>query len=94
MRMPDFYSTAQYLLFLVIVTVLLTPLGGYMDRVFSRQRTGLDRLFLPVERLIYRITFVDLDGEMTGKEYATSFVLFGLAGTLLSEPKKNCKSGH
>jgi K+-transporting ATPase ATPase A chain len=81
--MPDFYSAAQYLLFLVIVTVLVKPLGGYMDRVFSRQRTALDRLCLPVERLIYRITFVDPDVEMTGKEYATSFVLFGLAGTLL-----------
>ncbi|HEY6767050.1 MAG TPA: potassium-transporting ATPase subunit KdpA [Candidatus Sulfotelmatobacter sp.] len=81
--MPDFYSAAQYLLFLVIVTVLVKPLGGYTDRVFSRQRTALDRLCLPVERLIYRITFVDPDVEMTGKEYATSFVLFGLAGTLL-----------
>ena len=81
--MPDFYSAAQYLLFLVIVTVLVKPLGGYMDRVFSRQQTVLDRLCLPVERLIYRITAVDPDVEMTGKEYATCFVLFGLAGALL-----------
>jgi K+-transporting ATPase A subunit len=81
--MPDFYSAAQYLLFLVIVTALVKPLGGYMERVFSRQRTALDRLCLPVERIIYRITFVDPDVEMTGKEYGTCFVLFGLAGTLL-----------
>jgi len=58
-------------------------LGGYMERVFSRQRTLLDRLCLPVERLIYRITAVDPDVEMTGKEYATCFVLFGLIGTFL-----------
>ncbi len=81
--MPDFYSAAQYLLFLVIVTALVKPLGGYMERVVSLQRTALDRLCLPVERLIYRITFVDPDVEMAGKEYATCFVLFGLAGTLL-----------
>lgn len=43
----------------------------------------LDRLCLPVERLIYRITAVDPDLEMSGKEYATCFVLFGLAGTFL-----------
>src|SRR5271165_3685371 len=54
-----------------------------MERVFSRERTALDRLFLPVERLIYRITAVDPNVEMAGKEYATCFVLFGLAGTLL-----------
>ncbi|MGB8115906.1 MAG: potassium-transporting ATPase subunit KdpA, partial [Candidatus Sulfotelmatobacter sp.] len=81
--MPDFYSAAQYFLFLVIVTVLVKPLGGYMDRVFSRQQTVLDRFCLPVERLIYRITFVGADVEMNGKEYATCFVIFGLAGTLL-----------
>src|ERR1035438_6544095 len=67
----------------MVVTALVKPLGGYMERVFSRQRTGLDRFCLPVERLIYHITFVHPDSEMTGKEYATCFVLFGLAGTLL-----------
>ena len=79
----DFYSAMQYVLFVVIVTALAKPLGGYMERVFSRQRTAVDRFCLPVERLIYRITFVDPNVEMTGKEYATCFVLFGLAGTLL-----------
>jgi K+-transporting ATPase ATPase A chain len=73
----------QYVLFVVIVTLLVKPLGGYMERVFSRQRTAVDRFCLPVERLIYRITFVDPNVEMTGKEYATCFVVFGLAGTLL-----------
>jgi len=79
----DLYSAIQYLLFLAIVTSLVKPLGGYVERVFSRKRTALDRLCLPVERLIYRITAVDPNVEMTGKEYATCFVLFGFAGTLL-----------
>ena len=79
----DLYSAIQYLLFLAIVTALVMPLGAYMDRVFSKQHTALDWLCLPVERLIYRITAVDPDVEMTGKEYATCFVFFGLAGTLL-----------
>ena len=79
----DFYSAIQYVLFVVIVTALVEPLGGYMERVFSRQPTALDRLCLPVERFLYRITAVDRDLEMTGKEYATCFVLFGLTGSLL-----------
>jgi potassium-transporting ATPase potassium-binding subunit len=70
-------------LFVAIVTILVKPLGGYMERVFSRKRTLLDRLCLPVERLIYRISAVDPEVEMTGKEYAVCFVLFGVAGTLL-----------
>jgi len=79
----DFYSAIQYLLFVVIVTALVKPLGAYMERVFSRKQTALDRFCLPVERLIYRITAVDSNLEMTGTEYATCFVLFGFAGTLL-----------
>jgi len=79
----DLYSAIQYLLFVAIVTALVRPLGGYMERVFSRQPTALDRLCLPIERLIYRITAVDPDAEMTGKEYATCFLFFGIAGTLL-----------
>jgi K+-transporting ATPase ATPase A chain len=79
----DLYSAIQYLLFVAIVTILVKSLGGYMERVFSRKPTVLDRFCLPVERLIYRITAVDPEAEMPGKEYAKCFVLFGLAGTLL-----------
>ena len=79
----DFYSAIQYVLFVAMVTVLVKPLGGYIERVFSKQQTALDRLCLPVERLLYRITAVDPDVEMTGREYAMCFVFFGFAGTLL-----------
>jgi len=79
----DPYSALQYVLFVAIVTALVKPLGGYMERVFSRKRTLLDRVCLPVERLIYRLTAVGPDVEMSFKEYATCFILFSLAGTLL-----------
>jgi Potassium-transporting ATPase A subunit len=79
----DLFSATQYLLFLTIVTVLVKPLGGHMERVFSRKKTVLDRLCLPVESVVYRFSAIDPDVEMTGKEYATCFILFGFVGTLL-----------
>jgi K+-transporting ATPase ATPase A chain len=79
----NLFSATQYLLFLAIVTALVKPLGGYMERVFSGKRTLLDPLCRPVEQLIYRISAVDPSVEMTSKEYATCFVFFGLVGTLL-----------
>ena len=79
----DFYSAAQYLLFLIVVTALVKPLGGYLERVFARKPTRLDRLCLPIERMIYRVTRVDAEAEMSGREYALCFVLFSLAGTIL-----------
>ncbi len=77
------YTLIEYLLFLAIVTALVRPLGGYMERVFSFRPTKLDRMCQPLERLIYRLTRVDSCREMRFSEYATCFVLFGLAGTLL-----------
>ena len=77
------YSAAQYVLFIVIVTIFVKPLGGYVERVFTRKRTALDRFLLPLEKLIYSITRVDATAEMTFGQYATCFILFGLSCTLL-----------
>jgi K+-transporting ATPase ATPase A chain len=76
-------SAMQYLLFLGIVTTLVKPLGGYMERVFPEKRTALDRLCRPVERLIYRVGGVDSSQEMTASNYATCFLFFGVISTLL-----------
>ena len=50
----------------VVFTILFTiatsaPLGGYMYRVFTGQRTWLDPILVPVERLVLRLTGVDPD---------------------------------
>ena len=79
----DLHSAIQYLLFITVVTVLVKPLGGYMERVFSRRRTALDRFCAPVERFVYRICGIDPAAEMTFGQYATCFAPFGLFCTLL-----------
>jgi potassium-transporting ATPase potassium-binding subunit len=76
------YSAAQYLVFLAIVTLCVKPLGGYMARVFGRQRTWLDPLLAPLERCFYRLARVDSSHEMTARQYTASFVIFGLVCTL------------
>ncbi len=73
----------QYAVFLLTVTLLAKPVGRYMARVFSGERTLLDPLLCPVERLIYRLTGVDPKAEMVWQEYARAFVVFGMVGTLL-----------
>ena len=79
----DLYSAVEYVLFIVVVTVLVEPLGGYLEHVFTRKPTALDRICLPVERLLYRVTAVDPAAEMTFSQYAICFILFSLFGTLL-----------
>ena len=73
----------QYGFFLLLLTLLVKPLGGYMARVFQSQRTLLDPVLRPVERLLYRVAGVDERQEMDWKQYVVSFVLLGLCGTLL-----------
>ena len=76
------YSAVQYLLFVVIVTVCVRPLGGYLHRVFAQRRTALDRLCVPVERWIYRLVGVNPSVEMDAGQYLISFVVFSLICTL------------
>src|SRR5689334_909593 len=66
----------QIAVFLVVVLALTKPLGIFITRVFNRERTFLDPLMRPVERLIYRVTAVDEEREMGWKEYAVSVLLF------------------
>jgi K+-transporting ATPase ATPase A chain len=76
-------SALQYGLFLLIVALLVKPVGGYLARVFARERTWLDPVLEPFERVIYRVAGIDPAAEMDWKRYAGCFVLFGFGGTLL-----------
>jgi potassium-transporting ATPase potassium-binding subunit len=73
----------QILLFFGLVLLVTKPLGIFMARVFNGERTFLDPLLRPIERLIYRVTLVDENREMAWKEYAISLLLFSLVSMLV-----------
>ncbi len=73
----------QIALFCVVVTLLVKPLGGYMTRVFSGERTFLSPVLGPVERGFYRLSGVDERTEQSWLTYAVAMLLFNLAGFLL-----------
>src|ERR1035441_9901892 len=53
----------QVLLFFAIIFAVTKPLGLFLARVFSGERTFLDPVLRPVERMIYRLTRVDQERE-------------------------------
>ena len=59
------------------------PLGRFMTRVFNRERTWLDPVLRPIERLIYRATGVDETREMRWTEYAAAMLLFSVVSMLV-----------
>ena len=73
----------QIILYLALILAATKPLGIFMARVFSRERTFLDPLMRPVERLLYRITLVDENHEMRWTEYAVAMLLFSAVSMLL-----------
>src|SRR6202162_5452881 len=66
----------QIFLYLGAISPVPKPAGIFMARVFNRERTFLDPVLRPVERLLYRITLVDEDHDMRWTEYAFSMLLF------------------
>jgi potassium-transporting ATPase potassium-binding subunit len=69
--------------FILVVALLVKPVGAYLERVFERQRTLLDPLLLPLERLIHRLVGIDPKSEMDWKRYAVAFTLFGAVNVVI-----------
>ena len=70
-------------LFFLILLAVTKPLGLFMTRVFSGEKTFLDPALRPVERVIYRSCGIDQDREMDWKEYATAMLLFSVVSMLI-----------
>ncbi|MEQ1646708.1 MAG: potassium-transporting ATPase subunit KdpA, partial [Pyrinomonadaceae bacterium] len=73
-----FNGILQILVFFAIIALLTKPVGIYMTRVYSGERTFLDIIFEPVERVIYAITRVDPSREMNWKQYGLAMLVFSL----------------
>ncbi len=73
----------RILLALAVVFVLVKPLGAYMARVYTGERTIFDPVLRPLERLCYRWSRVDPDEDMSWQTYAIAILTFTFAGMLL-----------
>lgn len=71
-------------LFLLIIFAFTKPVGVYLTRVFNREKTFLDVVLRPVERLIYKICGINENEEMRWTKYTAVMLLFsGVAMALL-----------
>ncbi|HEV7534468.1 MAG TPA: potassium-transporting ATPase subunit KdpA, partial [Acidimicrobiia bacterium] len=67
---------AQLLVLLGLIAVTTPVLGAYLAKVYGGGRAPGDRVFLPVERAIYRACRVDPDREQRWTVYAYSLLAF------------------
>ena len=73
----------EQLILIVAVTAVAAPLlGRYLAATFKGGKAPGDRVFLPVERLVYRVTGIDPESSWTWRTYALAVLAFGLVSTL------------
>ncbi len=73
----------QFLVLVAALAVAVPFMGSYMARVYSGSVSRLDRVFRPVENLLYRVSGVDSQSEQSWRSYATSLLGFSGASVLL-----------
>ena len=71
---------AQLIALIVVIGVTAPLLGRYMANVYEGGPSRLDRVFGPVERLIYRACRIDPQREQRWNIYALSLLAFSVVG--------------
>ncbi|CAN7422647.1 potassium-transporting ATPase subunit KdpA [Phenylobacterium sp. LjRoot164] len=74
---------AEIALTLAVAIGLGWPIGVYMSRVWNGERTWLDPVLRPVERLVYAGCGVDANKSQTWFGYAAALLAFNAAGFVL-----------
>jgi potassium-transporting ATPase potassium-binding subunit len=70
--------------FLIALLAISTPiLGAYLAKIYSGEKAPGDRVFLPIERAIYRVSRIDPEREQRWTVYAYSLLAFSLVSGLV-----------
>ena len=79
-------AIVQFLLLAIVLAITVPVLGRYMANVYGARDDGTapgDRVFNPVERLIYRICRIDSRREQRWNVYAMSLLAFSVVSVLM-----------
>ena len=77
------HDWVQFVILVVALAVSVPVLGSYMAKVYGGEHAPGDRVFGPIERVIYRLTGVDAEGEQRWRTYAMSLLAFSAVSMLL-----------
>jgi len=83
----------QLVALVVLIGATAPLLGRYMANVYEGGPSRLDRVFGPVERLIYRFCRIDPEREQRWNIYALSLLAFSVVGFLVLYLMQRVQSG-
>jgi K+-transporting ATPase ATPase A chain len=79
-------------IYFAVLLAAAVPLGRYMARVYLGKPCGLDVVFGPLERLLYRAAGIRQEDEMTWRQYAAAVLVFNLLGVVVVYGLQRCQA--
>jgi len=73
----------QIIVYFAVLFACVKPLGGYMAKIYSGEKTLSGKILRPVEQVFYRLSGINPDSEMDWKIYCLSVLLFSFSGFIL-----------
>ncbi len=74
----------QFAIYCLILLATVRPVGIYLARVLEGERTWLDPVLRPFERLIYKLSGVKAENEMNWRQYAFAMLGFSAITMLVT----------
>jgi potassium-transporting ATPase potassium-binding subunit len=74
----------QFVVYSLVLLMTVKPVGIYLVRVLEGQKTWLDPILRPIERLTYKLCGVNADREMNWREYAFAMLGFSVVTMILT----------
>ena len=74
----------QFAVYSIVLLLTVRPVGIYLARVLEGERTWVDPVLRPCERLIYRLSGVKAHQEMNWREYAFALLGFSAVSMLVT----------
>lgn len=68
----------------VLVVLLAIPLGRYIGKVFNYEHTWFDRLFNPIDKLIFNLSGIDPSKEMNWKQHLVALLVINAIWFVIS----------
>lgn len=72
------------ILMFVLVVLLTIPLGRYIGKIFSNEKTWLDGIFNPIDKLFYKVSGVNPEKEMSWKQHLGALLTINVVWFLIS----------
>lgn len=71
-------------LMFISVVVLGIPLGRYVGKIYNNEYTWLNKLFDPIDGIIYKVSGIDISKQMNWKQHLVALLTINLSWFLLS----------